>query len=153
MAEPIRHEGIVESIDEGLVVVRILQVSACASCGARKVCRSSESKERFVDVRTDDAARYVVGQPVAVVGQARLGMKAVRIAFLYPLVLLVAVLAGGASSLGESRAALVALAAVVAYDLVLALFRGKLQREFSFSIESNVESGNKERTNINHQSV
>lgn len=144
MAEQIRHEGIVESIEEGHVVVRILQVSACASCGARKVCRSSESKERYIDVYTS-AAGYSVGQSVVVVGQGRLGMKATRIAFLYPLLVLMAVLLGGAPSLGESKAALIALAAVAVYDLVLVLFRGRLQREFSFSIEET--PGNEERNN------
>ena len=45
----IKHEGIVENIGADHCTVRILQASACSSCSARQLCRSSENKEKVID--------------------------------------------------------------------------------------------------------
>lgn len=138
MAEKISHAGIVESVEPGHLAVRIVQASACAACGARKLCQSAESKEKIVDVYTSDALMYNVGQPVTVTGRASLGMKAVRLAFLYPLILLfVAFIACFRLSGGdEALSGLVGLVAMVPWYLVLWCFRSRLQTTFTFSVEA-----------------
>ena len=135
-AEKIRHEGVVERVEQGRLVVRIVQTSACAACGARNLCRSAESKEKLIDAVTADGKTYEVGQPVAIEGRASFGMKAVRIAFLYPLLLLVAamVLTVRLTEGNELLAALVALGVAAVYYIVLSFFRSKLASEFSFVV-------------------
>ena len=41
--ETITHSGIVESVGKSHCTVRILQASACSSCSARQLCRSSDA--------------------------------------------------------------------------------------------------------------
>lgn len=137
MAEVIRHDGVVDSIEGDCIHVRIVQASACAACGAKSLCSAAESKEKIVDVYGADTAIYQVGQKVMVEGATAMGMKAVRLAFLFPLLLLVGAIAltiwltGG----NEALAALAALGVVVLYYLVLFTCRKRLRAEFTFTIK------------------
>ena len=54
----IKHEGIIEKIGANHCTVRILQASACSSCSARQLCRSSESKEKLIDVKGNYIVAY-----------------------------------------------------------------------------------------------
>ena len=137
MADVIKHDGVVDSIDGNCIHVRIVQASACAACGAKSLCSAAESKEKIVDVYGADITAYQVGQRVMVEGAAAMGMKAVRLAFLFPLVLLVAAvamvmwLADG----NEALAALAALLVLTIYFLLLFANKKKLAREFTFTIK------------------
>ena len=137
MADVIKHDGVVDSIEENCIHVRIVQASACAACGAKSLCSAAESKEKIVDVYGADITAYQVGQRVMVEEAAAMGMKAVRLAFLFPLVLLVAAvalvmwLADG----NEALAALAALLVLTIYFLLLFANKKKLAREFTFTIK------------------
>jgi sigma-E factor negative regulatory protein RseC len=137
MADVIKHDGVVDSIEGNCIHVRIVQASACAACGAKSLCSAAESKEKIVDVYGVDITAYQVGQRVMVEGAAAMGMKAVRLAFLFPLVLLVAAvalvmwLADG----NEALAALAALLVLTIYFLLLFANKKKLAREFTFTIK------------------
>ena len=137
MAEVIKHDGVVDSIEGDCIHVRIVQASACAACGAKSLCSAAESKEKIVDVYGADTTAYQVGQRVMVEGAASMGMKAVRLAFLFPLLLLVAAvalvmwLADG----NEALAALAALLVLTVYFLLLFVNKKKLAREFTFIIK------------------
>jgi sigma-E factor negative regulatory protein RseC len=137
MADVIKHDGVVDSIEGNCIHVRIVQASACAACGAKSLCSAAESKEKIVDVYGADITAYQVGQRVMVEGAAAMGMKAVRLAFLFPLVLLVAAvalvmwLADG----NEALAALAALLVLTNYFLLLFANKKKLAREFTFTIK------------------
>lgn len=77
-----------------------------------------------------------MGQAVTIEGKAAFGMKAVRLAFLYPLLLLMAVMIlstrlGGAS---EPVSALAAIAAVAAWYIGLSFFKDRLRTAFSFHV-------------------
>ncbi len=85
--ETIRHEGIVESIGADNVSVRILQASACSSCSARGLCRSSESKEKLIDVR-GHYPTLKVGDSVTLQGSVRQGLRASVLAYVIPLILM-----------------------------------------------------------------
>lgn len=90
-----------------------------------------------MDVYGADTTAYQVGQRVMVEGAASMGMKAVRLAFLFPLLLLVAAvalvmwLADG----NEALAALAALLVLTVYFLLLFVNKKKLAREFTFIIK------------------
>ena len=137
MADVIKHDGVVDSIEGNCIHVRIVQASACAACGAKSLCSAAESKEKIVDVYGADITAYQVGQRVMVEGAAAMGMKAVRLAFLFPLVLLVAAvamvmwLADG----NEALAALAALLELTIYFFLLFANKKKLAREFTFTIK------------------
>lgn len=136
MAQIITHLGTVGSIDGKHIRVCILQASACSSCVAKKLCTSSESKEKWIDIQTDSASEYQVGEKVMLTGSLRMGFQAVVWAYVIPLILLLLVLGGILHfTADEPFAALCALGSLVAYYAMLYLFRSKLSKKFSFKIK------------------
>ena len=131
--EVIKHEGIVESIGTGSCMVRILQASACSSCSARSLCRSSESKEKVIEVRGHYPALHV-GDKVSVAGSVRQGLRASVLAYVVPLFLMLIALFVGTSLSGDGLGALVALLVLALYYGVLYLLRDKIGKKFEFSI-------------------
>ena len=136
MADVIKHDGIVDSIEDGCIHVRIVQASACAACGAKSLCSAAESKEKIVDVYGADVHAYQVGQRVMVEGAAAMGMKAVRLAFLFPLVLMIVAvaLAMGLTDGNEAIGAVAALLSLTLYFAVLFACKKRLMSEFRFTI-------------------
>jgi len=135
MAQDIRHEGVVDSIDGQTVIVRITQSSACGGCQVRNICRAAESKDKLVDIHTADAGQFEPGQAVTVAGAESLGMKAVAFAFGLPLLLLIAALVTAIAVTGSEKvAAIAALGILVPYYLVLFLLRDRIKKDFQFRI-------------------
>ena len=141
MAETIKHDGIVDSIDGDCIHVRIVQASACAACGAKSLCSAAESKEKIIDVYGADVDAYKVGQRVMVEGASSMGMKAVRLAFLFPLLLMVmaVAVAMGLTDGNEVVGAVAALLALAAYFAVLFACKKRLMNEFTFTISVGVQ--------------
>ncbi len=135
-AETIRHEGIIESLGAEGCTVRILQASACSSCSARQLCRSSESKEKLVEVRGHYPTLHV-GDRVMLVGFVRQGLQASVLAYVVPLIIMLVVLFLVTHHYGEKLGALAALLALALYYGVLFLLKDKLAGQFSFRIENN----------------
>lgn len=135
MAQTIIHRGTVKSVDGKHISVEIAQASACSACVAKKLCNSSESKDKLVDVVCDEATTYAVGEDVLLTGSLEMGLKAVWWAYIAPLLLLVAVLLVAGASGNEPLAALSALAVLAVYYGLLYLNRGRLTRKFSFTIK------------------
>lgn len=134
--ETIRHEGIVEQIGAESCQVRILQASACSSCSARQLCRSSESKEKLVEVKGHYPTLHV-GDRVMLVGSVRQGLRASVLAYVVPLIIMLVVLFLVTHHYGEKLGALAALLALALYYGVLFLLKDKLAGQFSFRIENN----------------
>ena len=133
--ETIKHEGIVESIEAGCCRVRIMQASACSSCSARQLCRSSESKEKLIEVRGHYPALHV-GDAVTLTGSVRQGLKASVLAYVVPLILMLIALFAGSRYGGDGIGALSALLTLALYYGVLFLLRNRLGRAFEFRIDS-----------------
>lgn len=136
MANTIEHQGIVENIAGSHVQVRIVQTSACATCSIKGHCTSADTKEKLIDVVVDEqAASYRPGDSVRVVGSVSMGMQAVALAFVAPLLLLMASLfAGVALGLHEAVAIGCSLLLVAGYYFVVWLCRAKVGKRFTFSI-------------------
>ena len=137
MSTKISHSGIVESIEDGCVKVRIVQTSACAACKVAGYCNAAESKEKIVDVFGDATAKELaVGQQVTVTTSGQVAAKALMWGFGLPFVLMVAVLVLVLWLTGsEGKAALSGLAALVPYYILLWLLRNRMRQQLSFSIE------------------
>lgn len=88
-----------------------------------------------MQVTVDDPDAYSLGQQVVVMGSEKQGMKAVLMAFGIPLVLLMAGLVTVLAVWSDEKlAALVCLAVLVPYYLVLFLCRDRIRKEFQFTI-------------------
>ena len=137
MSTKISHAGIVESIGEGCVQVRILQTSACAACKVAGHCHASESKEKIVDVfNVGDVSHLKVGDSVVVTASRDVANRALLLGFGVPFLILVSVLVIMLQLVSEEGlAALAALAALLPYYGLLYLMRDRIQQKMAFSIE------------------
>ena len=137
MSTKISHSGIIESIHEGCVQVRILQTSACAACKVAGHCNASESKEKIVNVmNVSDISQLKVGDSVVVSASRDVANRALLLGFGAPSLILVSVLLIMLKlTSDEGIAAIVSLFALVPYYVVLFLMRDKIQQKIAFSIE------------------
>jgi len=137
MSNKITHSGIVESIENDCLHVRILQATACGSCKAASHCNASERKEKVIDVYgIADPSAYRVGQQVNVVASNKTGMNAVLLAFGVPFLILILVLFGGSYWIkNEGVLALLSLVCLIPYYLILYMCRDKLRYKFNFHVE------------------
>ena len=130
MAELIEHSGVVERTERGAVHVRITSRSACGSCKARQACGLAEAQEKVVVVATP------AGDAVSVGVRRSAGMRAVVLAYVGALAVLMAVLVAAIAGMGwsEGAGALAAIAGVGVYYFVLWLFRAKIEHTIQFTI-------------------
>ena len=137
MSTKISHSGVVESIKEGCVRVRILQTSACAACKVAGHCHASESKEKIVDVlNAEDTSRLKVGDHVIVSASRDVANSALFLGFGVPLLILLSVLFIMLQLVtDEGFAALIALLALLPYYGLLYLMREKIQQKMAFFID------------------
>ena len=138
MGAKISHSGIVESISDECVKVRILQTSACAGCKVASHCHASESKEKIVDVlNMSDTSRLKVGDDVMVIASRDVANRSLLLGFGIPLLILVGVLLFVLQLTGnEGFAALSGLLALIPYYFIIWLCRKKIQQQLAFSIET-----------------
>ena len=132
----ISHKGRVVSVTPEVTTVEIVSESACGACHAKGLCSLGDSKVKMVEVPTSGWSDIRPGDEVEVVLKASMGHKAVLLAYMIPLVLLVAVLLVAVSAgVGELYAGLAAIAAVAVYYFGLWLMRGRLKNEYIFNIK------------------
>ena len=132
----ITHRGRIVSITPEYTTVEIVSESACAACHAKGLCSLGDSKVKQVEVPTRGWDNYTVGQEVSVVLRATMGHKAVWLAYVVPLLILVAALLGILSAGGsELLAGLGAIGAVALYYGVIWLMRERLRKEYVFNIK------------------
>ena len=132
----ISHKGRVVSVTPEVTTVEIVSESACGACHAKGLCSLGDSKVKMVEVPTSGWSDIRPGDEVEVVLKVSMGHKAVLLAYMIPLVLLVAVLLVAVSAgVGELYAGLAAIAAVAVYYFGLWLMRGRLRNEYIFNIK------------------
>ena len=137
--ERIEHEGRVVDISEQYISVEIVSKSACAECHARGVCAAGDEKIKVVEVPLDLsllARDLKVGDTVNVVLSGSLGVKAIWLAYVIPLALLLAaIFVFSHCGVQELYVGLLSLGVTALYYAVLALFRNRLSKVFTFTIE------------------
>ena len=134
--ETVSHEGIVTKITDEELEIKILAQSACAACHAKSACGMGEQAEKILTVPRPKDRDFALNQKVNVKMAIGQGNKAAILAYLIPIVLLLAVLFSCIGlGLGEGLSALISLVALVPYYIVLYLQRDKLKKKFSYTIE------------------
>ena len=150
----IKHDGIVIAVNgDGTIRVRIVQTSACATCQAKSMCASAESKEKEIlalfvgeEAKRREGERQDIklGDEVVVMVQQKMGWKAVLLAYVLPFIVMMAVIMLGNEAMrlfgdetmgkkGEAIIGTVALCAMGTYYIILGFFKDKIQKEFSFT--------------------
>ncbi|MBQ6101560.1 MAG: SoxR reducing system RseC family protein [Bacteroidales bacterium] len=134
--ETISHEGVVTKITDDDLEIKILAQSACAACHAKSACGMGEQAEKTLTVPRPKDKEFVLNQKVNVRMAIGQGNKAAVLAYLLPIILLLAVLFVCIGlGLGEGLSAIISFISLVPYYIVLYLRRDKLKRQFEYTIE------------------
>lgn len=134
--ETISHEGIVTKITDDELEIKIMAQSACAACHAKSACGMGEQAEKILTVPRPKGKDFTINQKVNVRMAIGQGNKAAVLAYLIPILLLLAVLFVCLGlGLNEGIAALISIVALIPYYIVLYLRRDKLKNRFSYIIE------------------
>lgn len=136
----VEQKGIVIKKQEDKLVVKIEQKSTCSSCHARGACTSLDKKDKEIEIKTKDTQNYNIGDEVIITISTKLGLKAVFIAFVLPLILLVIALFLSIKifSLSQSLSALISLLVLDAYYFLLYKQNLFLSKQFNFTIKEKI---------------
>ena len=134
-SESISHEGIVTRITDDELEIKILAQSACAACHAKSACGMGEQAEKILTVPKPKDRDFSLNQKVNVKMAIEQGNKAAVLAYLIPIILLLAVLFICLGlGLSEGLSALLGIIALIPYYIILYLLRDKLKKKFEYLI-------------------
>ena len=134
--ETISHEGVVTKITDDELEIKIVAQSACAACHAKSACGMGEQAEKILTVPRPKEKTFEINQKVNVKMAIGQGNKAAVLAYLIPIMLLLAVLFVCLGlGLNEGLSALISIVALVPYYIVLYLRRDKLKQKFDYIVE------------------
>lgn len=130
-----RRQGVVTSVQPGVLVVRITQLSACSGCHAKDFCCSTDCKDHYLNIETSSEG-FFPGDSVIVEGDSTIGRMAVLLSFVAPLILFIASLVAAilVLKLSEPLAALLAVGILAVYYGVLYLCNPRLKRLVRFGV-------------------
>ena len=133
MSNLIEHEGtVIGIIAPGKVSIKIVQLSACVSCKAAKICSAAESKEKIIEAYCDDATMDI-GEEAIIYGEAALGHKAVLLALIVPLWMAAIAVYAVMGATGREREGGIAGVVALLIDYgVLVVSKKKIERTFIF---------------------
>lgn len=129
----INHKGIVQGISNNSVIVSIISATACSGCHAEGQCSLSGKQEKTIEV----TGNYNVapGDTVTILMQKSMGFAALLYGYLLPLFSVVLILILLTSSgMQELASGLLSLAILIPYYIILFLFRKRISKKFSFTL-------------------
>ena len=137
MNNKIKHLGTIDSIEGNCIRVKIMQSSACTSCKIASHCTSSESKEKIIDVYEKSTLNYTIGEQVILSANIGVGYIASLYAYVIPMVLmLLTLIIVQFTTHNEALSALMSIAVLIPYGIVLYFFKNKISKQVYFKIEN-----------------
>lgn len=132
----VTQEGVIIEVTATSALVEIESRGACASCQLNGSCVGSESECKIVEVALTPYQHYQIGERVAVKMEHSMGFKAVWIAYVLPLILLILTMVILSTvGVNELYIAIVTIGVITLYYIGLSLFRNHLNKDFTFKIE------------------
>lgn len=130
----INQRATIIRIEEGRLYLSICRADACGACKAQSACSSSGGGKEIV--LEDDGRGRVVGEEVTLkIGRSQ-GFRAVLIAYLVPVALIIGMLMGlQKMDIPEIVTGLATLGVVAVYFILLRIFRRKFETELTIEIE------------------
>ncbi len=135
MKRAVRHPGIVQDARDGVAVVKIERMSACAHCASSSRCGIGEKSEFTMDVPYS-GFELRRGEEVIVVTEESSSLRAVILTYALPSVLLIASLAiASRATRSETAAGVLSLSVLFLYYGILYILRKRIGRSVGFTIE------------------
>lgn len=136
MKKEIYHDGKIIEITPEFTSVEIISSSACSQCHAKGLCGFSEEESKVVMVPTSPYTERKVGDTVTLALKQTMGLKAVWISYVIPLIILMILVLSLSSVIdNEVWTGLAAIGGVALYYVVIWLLRDRLKNEFVFYIK------------------
>lgn len=133
----IEHDGIVKSLLGDSMIVEILSKSACSGCNARSLCSSSEQTIKEVNVVITPGEHYSEGDKVTIVAAQSLGVVAVLLCYVLPVIIMLVLMAVLTSlCLSDVIVGAAALGVLVPYFLIIYMMRNHLKKKFIFKTKN-----------------
>ncbi len=129
----VRHEGIVSRVSNDTITVSLRGNVHCEACHAKSVCGISDSDSKEIEIHAPEQTLRL-DEPVEVFLKKELGLKAVFWAYVFPFILLFAVLLTASSVFPEWIAGLLALGILIPYYGLLYLLKSSLKNAFKISV-------------------
>ncbi|MBP5741790.1 MAG: SoxR reducing system RseC family protein [Bacteroidales bacterium] len=134
----ISHIGRIKTVGPEFTTVEIISESACSACHAAGLCTAAEAVKKDVTVPTDLRAGFTPGETVSVNLRKSMGTKAVVLAYVVPLfILLILVVSLSFTNIHELVVGTIALVGIGLWYLVIYMLRGRLSSEYLFYIDRN----------------
>lgn len=126
--------GTITAITDEAITVNICTPEACGSCKAKDVCGAGNAGRDIMI--PNDGEKYAVGESVKVSISQSMGMKAVAVAYMLPVIVVVAAMVVMRFfGVDELVTGCSALGILILYYIGVYFFRDKLSKEITFQIE------------------
>ena len=129
----VRHEGIVSKVSKDSITVSLMGNLHCEACHAKSACGVSDSDSKEIEIPAPSQS-LELNENVEVFLKKDLGLKAVFWAYVFPFILLFAVLLVASSFYQEWIAGLMAIGVLIPYYLLLYVLKNSFKNAFQVSV-------------------
>lgn len=129
----VKHEGVVSKITNDVVTISLKGNINCEGCKAKAACGVSESNDKEIEVPISNQ-QLNLNENVEVLLNKNLGLKAVFWAYVFPFIIMLAVLLIASTLVKEWIAGLLSIAVLIPYYLMLYVLRSTFKKAFKLSI-------------------
>jgi sigma-E factor negative regulatory protein RseC len=129
----VKHEGVVSRISSNSITVSLKGNLHCEACNAKSACGVSDSDTKEIEVQTLGQS-VELHEHVEVFLEKGLGLKAVFWAYVFPFILLFAVLLVASAIYPEWIAGLLAIGILIPYYLLLYVLKNSFKSAFKVSV-------------------
>jgi sigma-E factor negative regulatory protein RseC len=129
----VKHEGVVSKISSNSVTVSLKGNLHCEACNAKSACGVSESGTKEIEIQRSGQS-LKLHENVEVFLEKGLGLKAVFWAYVFPFILLFAVLLVASALYPEWIAGLLAIGILIPYYLLLYVLKNSFKSTFKVSV-------------------
>ena len=129
------REGIIRAINGDDISVEVIVSSACSGCHAKSICIPSDHRKEVITVKNTYHEDFQIGETVELLLETSAGNKAVVLAYVLPLVVLLALLFGCYALTGKELLSVgVGVLGVIVYYLVLKSCSKGVEKGIEFGI-------------------
>lgn len=135
-AETVAHLGEIVEIKGNRIKVLIRSASACSACHAKGACSAADFQDKYIETKVTDGLVYASGEKVWVTCDDEQGFYALFWAYVFPMLLVVALLfLGFAIWKDELKAGLLSLCILPIYYLIIYLKRKFFDEKLHMNIK------------------
>ncbi len=131
--DSIKHLGFISKITETSTTVSLKENINCSSCKAKSACGVSEEETKEIEIFSTNPS-FSINEPVTVVLEKKLGLKAVFWAYFFPFILILTVLIISSIFFKEWIAGLLSIFVLIPYYLILYFSKDSFKKTFNLSI-------------------